>query len=328
MVEDRSRSPRASATGARARSRGSTAGRSRRSRPRQLDAGEPAPSPAQADASTTRRSVDLEQVVARAPTRSGGSPGHQTVTGRSWMSSGATSADRCRPVSPPAVRKISSVHVSGASAPRQHAVGLDPRVHPRRPVRVRGLDDQRPRRMPAGQPADRLGASARRPRAGARRRPGSSPTSGPRCAGRRASALAVPVGVDDREVRLRPDPGQLAARCPRSSAPVDIQRSVGSPGRGGSASAICPPPAGRVPTAMISPGTRSRSAPPVEGPRPRRRRSDPAPPSSLAREQVVGGLGPPGARLVVREVGRRATRPRRRGSGPRSTTPPPPRRRG
>ena len=32
------------------------------------------------------------------------------------MRSGATSAERCRPVSPPAVRKISSVHVSGASA--------------------------------------------------------------------------------------------------------------------------------------------------------------------------------------------------------------------
>src|SRR6188472_4020590 len=47
---------------------------------------------------------------------SGGSPGHHTVTGRSWMSSGATSAERWRPVSPPAVRKISSEQVSGASA--------------------------------------------------------------------------------------------------------------------------------------------------------------------------------------------------------------------
>ena len=46
---------------------------------------------------------------------SGGSPGHQAVTGRSWISSGAISAVRCRPVSPPAVRWISSEHVSGAS---------------------------------------------------------------------------------------------------------------------------------------------------------------------------------------------------------------------
>ena len=46
----------------------------------------------------------------------GGSPGHHTVTGRSWTSSGSTSAVRWRPVSPPAVRNMSSVHVSGASS--------------------------------------------------------------------------------------------------------------------------------------------------------------------------------------------------------------------
>ena len=80
---------------------------------------------------------DLEQLPRRLGVPSGGSPGHQTVTGRSWTSSGATSADRCRPVSPPAVRKISSVHVSGRVRARQHAVRLDPRLEPRRPVRVR-----------------------------------------------------------------------------------------------------------------------------------------------------------------------------------------------
>jgi len=34
----------------------------------------------------------------------GGSSGHHSVTGRSWTSSGATIASRCRPDSPPHVR--------------------------------------------------------------------------------------------------------------------------------------------------------------------------------------------------------------------------------
>ena len=46
---------------------------------------------------------------------SGGSPGHQTVTGRSWMMSGVAMAARCRPDSPPQVRWIVSPQVSGAS---------------------------------------------------------------------------------------------------------------------------------------------------------------------------------------------------------------------
>ena len=47
---------------------------------------------------------------------SGGSPGHQTVTGRSWMTSGMAIAERCSPASPPHVTWIVSAHVSGASS--------------------------------------------------------------------------------------------------------------------------------------------------------------------------------------------------------------------
>ena len=47
---------------------------------------------------------------------SGGSPGHHSVTGRSWTRSGATIAATWRPASPPATRSMNSAHVSAASA--------------------------------------------------------------------------------------------------------------------------------------------------------------------------------------------------------------------
>ena len=65
-----------------------------------------------------RRRGGRRRSAGRTPARdpNGGSPGHQTVTGRSWMISGVTIADRCRPASPPAVRWIVSAQVSGASS--------------------------------------------------------------------------------------------------------------------------------------------------------------------------------------------------------------------
>ena len=50
------------------------------------------PSPCQPEPSTTSRSAIVEQLVRLARLPNGGSSGHQTVTGRSWMSSGATIA--------------------------------------------------------------------------------------------------------------------------------------------------------------------------------------------------------------------------------------------
>ena len=73
------------------------------------------PSPLHVEPSTTSRSVPSSRSRA-APETNGGSPGHQTVTGRSWMMSGVTSAARWRPASPPAVRWMVSAQISGASA--------------------------------------------------------------------------------------------------------------------------------------------------------------------------------------------------------------------
>ena len=77
------------------------------------------------------------------------------------MSSGATIPAMCWPLSPPHVRYTSSEHVSGARGRGQHAVRLDLGVEPGRAVRIRGRDDERPRRMPAGEALDdRRGALA------------------------------------------------------------------------------------------------------------------------------------------------------------------------
>ena len=253
----------------------------------------------------------------------GGSPGHQTVTGRSWISSGATRPNRWRPVSPPAVRKISSAHVSGASGARHHAVGLDPRVDPRRPVRVGALDDQRPRRMAAGQPADRLRAAladlglARDDDQVHHRRPGGDVRARrhPRRPRRRRRSRGWA------RAQIRP----ARARSPRSTAPSTSSAASARP-----AAAARPARSarrrGRVPTAITSPdapprpvrrGSPSRAAPFRSGatgvPRARAGRRPPRVPRCRRRSSGTRG---------------RATRPRCRGSGRRSTTPPRPRRRG
>ena len=72
------------------------------------------PSPLQVEPSTTRRSAPASSSRA-AGLVSGGSPGHQTVTGRSWMISGVAIAARWRPDSPPQVTLMVSAQVSGAS---------------------------------------------------------------------------------------------------------------------------------------------------------------------------------------------------------------------
>ena len=73
------------------------------------------PSPLHVEPSTISRSAPERRSTA-AGLLSGGSPGHQTVTGRSWTTSGVAIADRWRPASPPAVTWIVSAHVSGASS--------------------------------------------------------------------------------------------------------------------------------------------------------------------------------------------------------------------
>ena len=112
----------------------------------------------------------------------------------------------------------------------------------------------------------------------------------------------------------RRPPGSAAPRCapararsPRSSAPGSSSAASARRVAAARSRAICPPPAGRVPTAITSPNDRFG---PSSGRRRRdRRRSDPPPPAALARQHVVGGLRAPGAGLVVRELGRRHRRP-------------------
>ena len=108
------RSPRASATGGPGRSRSPPAVSPFR-RPTPSRASRARPSPLQVEPSTTSRSDAVEQVDRRRD-ENGGSPGHQTVAGRSWMISGVTIAERCRPASPPAIRWMVSAQVSGASS--------------------------------------------------------------------------------------------------------------------------------------------------------------------------------------------------------------------
>src|SRR4051794_14861667 len=259
------------------------------------------PSPDQADASTTSRSVDSSKVwVGTVP--SGGSPGHQTVTGRSWISSGATRADRWRPVSPPAVRKMSSVQVSGASARgRTQWASIFASSHggpsgsAARTITVR--DGCRPVSF-------EIVSAARAPTSGCRATTTRFITEV------RAAMCRPPASSVGSSIRL--GCAQIrASSCSISSivCAVDDQRIVGSPGFGGSARAMRPPPAGRVPMAMIWPYSRDPPDPPdstisARPPRdPSTPGSDPAPAPALAGQQVVRGLGAPGAGLVVGEVG-------------------------
>ena len=225
-----SRSPPASATAGPARSPGSTAARSRRTG-RPAGPGDPRRRPTR----RTRRRRAGRSTPSSSRTGwdpSSGSPGHQTVTGRSWMSSGATSAEQV-PARLAAGGQEDQLRAGlrrvGA---RQHAVGLDPRVDPRRPVRVGALDDQRPRRVAAGEPADGLGAALADLRLAGdddqvhHRRPG----------GDVAPALDAVVRLD-RQVRLRPDARQLALDpldrlCPATSSAASARRvAAARPGR-------------------------------------------------------------------------------------------------
>ena len=252
-----------------------------------------------AEPSTTSRSVRLEQLARAAPLASGGSPGHQTVTGRSWIEQ-RRHQRRQVPARLAARGQEDQLGARlGRVGARQHAVRLDPRVEPRRAVRVRARHDQRPRRVPAGEPADRLGA-LRSPISGWRATTTRFITLRPRrdvpAAGRR---LAVAVDVDDRragaQIRLS------SVSMPSIEFARDVQRSVGSPGRGGPR-ARSRPPVGRVdrppgslrsaPWASPVPSLRSAA---TGGPRARAGRRPPRAPRCRHRSsgsRAAGVVGP------------------------------------
>ena len=190
------------------------------------------PSPDHEAPSITSRSAPRSSALAASPS-SGGSLGHQTVTGRSWISSGATSAERWRPVSPPAVRKISSAQVSGASARGSTQWAW---IRASSQDGPSGSADVTSRVRDGWRPVSRLIVSAARSaisgwraittrfitlvRAAMYRPPGESSPSSIRSGSAqiRASSFSMPSIVD---------------AC-------DCQRSTGSPGRGRLASATRP----------------------------------------------------------------------------------------
>ena len=136
------------------------------------------------------------------------------------MMSGVAIAPRCRPASPPAVMWIISAQVSGASSRGSTQMRLDLRVEPRRAVRVGRADDDRPRRVPAGQRLDRRGAVLRH--LGPAGDDDEVHHAGP-CRDA-PPGLAVRLG---RQVLAGPDPGELrldARRCcrpaPTSAGPA------------------------------------------------------------------------------------------------------------
>ena len=227
------------------------------------------------------RAVDDEAVragqqVARRPGWSnGGSPGHQTVTGRSWMISGVAIADEV-PARPRrrTVTWIVSAQVSGASSRGSTQCAS---------TRASSHDG------PSGS-ADRMTIV----------RDGCRPVSAwivaaqrSASSGRRATTtrFITLVRAGDVAARLAVDRRPSGPGSPRSGrARVSIsamlwaradQRRTGSP---------------------IVVGVVDRSSP----------RSDPAPAPAVAGEQLVGRRRPPRPGVVVREVGRRARRPRRR----------------
>ena len=259
---------------------------------------------------------------------SGGSPGHQTVTGRSWISSGATSADRWRPVSPPAVRKICSEHVSGASTRGStHSAWIRASSH----GGPSGSADITISVRDGWRPVSREMISAVR-----------SPVSGWRATTTRfitdvRAAMwrpGVPVLGRRDQVRLRPDAGQLlldvvdgvGVRQPAHRGLAGLRRvrqldppAAGRPRPDGDDLAERPPGAlahrGALVRQRRQPGVRDRSAAPAAGAVPRSSavtRSDPPPAPAFAGEQVVGRLGAPRAGVVVGERPAAASRPRPR----------------
>ena len=207
----------------------------------QLAAAGRAPSPDQADASTTRRSVlsSSDCVGDGAQRRLAGPPHrHRQVVDQQRR-------DQRRQV-PAGLAAGGQEDQLGARlgrvGPRQHAVGLDAA---RRATAAR--PDPRPGRSASatggGRSAGRWSRPpARRPPAGARRRPGSSPRSARRCGGRRLAAVPV-----DHQVGLGPDPGQLlldvvdGVRASTSSASSARRAAAGPRAR----SARRPPAASR-----------------------------------------------------------------------------------
>ena len=116
------------------------------------------PLPCHVEPSTTRRFA-IAKTSSACSVPKGGSSGHQSVTGRSWMSSGATIASRCRP----GLAADGQIDRLGAGRrgvlAGQHAVGVDLGVEPRRAVGIGGRDDERPRGVAPGQVLDRRSAA-------------------------------------------------------------------------------------------------------------------------------------------------------------------------
>ena len=180
----------------------------------------------------------------------------------------------------------------------QHAVGLDPRVQPGRPVRVGGQDDQRPRRGGARSAARSSRRVARPPRAGGRRRPGSSRWSAPRCAA--AGPLAVAVAghrLGCAQIRA----SSFSMSSIECAAATPAQRRLA--GRG--ASAELDAPAARRPRADGDDLARR----PV-----RSRRAGVRSAATVGPPGRAGRRPPPGPRCPPRSSGSpaRARRPRRR----------------
>ena len=212
------------------------------------------PSPLQREPSTTSRSAVPTRAAARA-VPNGGSPGHQTVTGRSWTRSGATIAWRWRPVSPPAVTYTCSAQVSGPSArgTMQYAF-TSARSHAGPSGSVGTRINVREGCLPV--PIDSVAAA-------------SSPSSGLRATTTRLSTLVR--AATGRSPSASPAPGaggRLQMRpSSRSISATDVtcpaQRSVGPPG----AAAI---PNGTTPAALVVPASRPGPMLPARRPAPLR----------------------------------------------------------
>ena len=222
------------------------------------------PSPFHVEPSTTRRSAPPSRSNA-AREVNGGSPGHQTVTGRSWTISGVTIADEM-PAGLTAGRQVDRLGAGlGRVLARQHAVRLHPRIQPRRAVWIRGLDDDGPRRVPPRECLDRG----------------------------RATLRDLRPARDDHEVHHARPGGDVAggfAVRPRWSGPA-WPRS----GRAPSRSRRC---CGRVPT---SAGPARRVPRPVRR-RSARRGSDPSPALAVAGDHLVGLGRAPRPGIVVRRT--------------------------
>src|SRR4051794_5403924 len=225
------------------------------------------PSPLHVDPSTISRSAPASRSWADGLV-SGGSPGHHTVTGRSWMISGVAIADRWRPASPPHVTWIVSAQVSGASGRGMTQCAS---------ARASSQDG------PSGS-ADWMTTV----------REGCRPVSiwtvaAPFSAnsGRRATTMRFITLVRAAMWRVVSPSTRTArswlAQIRESSVSISAmecaradQRSVGSVGGGTNVKVIG---------------------------------SYPAPPASISRKQLVGGVRAPCPRVVVREGGRRPVGP-------------------